>query len=278
MKHLYGSIVLYRNKKEQVLKAINSFLNTELKVKLFLVDNSPDDSLRELEKIDPRIEYIFNNANLGYGKAHNIAIRRSIEDNVPYHLVLNPDVYFERGVLEKLYEYMENHPDVGNVMPKVVCPDGSIQYLCKLLPTPIDLFVRRFIPFKSIKEKLNYNYELRWTGYNIEMNVPFLSGCFMFLRVSVLKEVGLFDERFFMYGEDTDLNRRIHRKYKTMFYPYCTVVHEHGRESYKSFKMLKIHVINMAKYFNKWGWFFDKERDRINKKAIEEIKRSLGIT
>ena len=137
MTHLYGSIVLYRNKKEQVLKAINSFLNTELKVKLFLVDNSPDDSLRELEKIDSRIEYIFNNANLGYGKAHNIAIRRSIEDNVPYHLVLNPDVYFEKGVLEKLYEYMENHPDVGNVMPKVVCPDGSIQYLCKLLPTPI---------------------------------------------------------------------------------------------------------------------------------------------
>ncbi|MDM7274412.1 hypothetical protein [Sulfurihydrogenibium azorense] len=53
---------------------------------------------------------------------------------------------------------METHPDVGNVIPKVDYPDGSIQYLCKLLPTPIDLFVRRFIPFKSIKEKLNYNY------------------------------------------------------------------------------------------------------------------------
>lgn len=241
MINLSVSIVLFHNKKEQVERAICSVLNTNLKVRLFLVDNSTSDDLKSLSNIDNRrIEYIFNNSNLGYGRAHNIAIRKSIKDKIPYHLVLNPDVYFEKGVLEELYRFMENHPDVGNVMPKVVYPDGSIQYLCKLLPTPIDLFVRRFIPFKSIKEKLNYNYELRWTGYNIEMNVPFLSGCFMFLRVSVLKEVGLFDERFFMYGEDTDLNRRIHRKYKTMFYPYCTVVHEHGRESYKSFKMLKI--------------------------------------
>lgn len=67
------------------------------------MDNSSNDDLKELKNLDDRIEYIFNNANLGYGTAHNIAIRRSIADDVQYHLVLNPDIYFESGVLEELF-------------------------------------------------------------------------------------------------------------------------------------------------------------------------------
>ncbi len=99
MKQINASIVLYHNKKEQLIKVINSFLNTSIKVKLYLVDNSSNDDLKELKNLDNRIEYIFNNANLGYGTAHNIAMRKSISDGVPYHLVLNPDIYFESGVL-----------------------------------------------------------------------------------------------------------------------------------------------------------------------------------
>ena len=104
---------------------------------------------------------------------------------------------------------MEQNQDVGNIIPQIRYPDGDIQYLCKLLPTPTDLILRRFIPLKSWKEKRNQNYELRWTGYDKMMNVPSLSGCFMFLRCDVLKDIGLFDENIFMYLEDTDLNRRI---------------------------------------------------------------------
>ena len=151
MVDLSVSIVLFNNKKEQVEKAINSVLNTSLRVRLFLIDNSASDNLKSLSNIDNRITYIFNNANLGFGKAHNIAIRKSIEENIPYHLVLNPDIYFERGVLEELYNFMENNLDVGLVMPKVLYPDGKLQYLCKLLPTPFDLFGRRFLNFPPFK-------------------------------------------------------------------------------------------------------------------------------
>lgn len=276
MIQINASIVLYNTNREQLIRAISSFLNTTLNVKLYLIDNSSNDKLKDLAELDPRIEYIFNNKNLGYGSAHNIGIRKSIQEGVPYHVVLNPDIYFETGVIEALYDYMEKHPDVGNVMPKVIYPNGSIQYLCKLLPSPIDLFVRRFIPFKNIKEKLNYQFELRWTGYNKEMNIPFLSGCFMFLRIDALKDVGLFDERFFMYGEDTDLNRRIHKKYKTIFYPHVSIIHDHARDSYRNFKMLLIHMINMTKYFNKWGWFFDNERKKINKETLINLKKSIA--
>ncbi len=189
MTQLNISIVLYKNPIAQLEKAIESALNTDLDVRLYLIDNSPTDFLKGLSKFDSRIVYIFNNANLGFGKAHNIAIRKSLEENVPYHLVLNPDVYFEKGVLEKLYNFMEENKDVGLIMPKVLYPDGKIQYVCKLLPTPIDLFRRRFLNFgifKNVIEKRNYVYELRFTGYNKIMNVPFVSGCFMFIRTSVL--------------------------------------------------------------------------------------------
>jgi GT2 family glycosyltransferase len=274
MKNINVSIVLFKNDQDLVKKAIYSCINSFLINKVYLIDNSPTDILSCLASLDSRIEYIFNNANLGFGKAHNISLKKSIEENIPYHLVLNPDVYFEKGVLEELYNFMEANKDVGLVMPKVLYPDGNIQYLCKLLPTPLDLFGRRFLnfgPFKKIVEKRNEIYELRFTGYDKITEVPYLSGCFMFIRTEVLKKVGLFDERFFMYLEDTDLSRRIHRVARTVYYPYVHIYHEYGKGSYKSLKLLYYHIKSAIKYFNKYGWFFDKEREEINKKILKKL-------
>jgi GT2 family glycosyltransferase len=270
MEQINASIVLYHNEKEQLRKIIESFFDTKLKVKLYLIDNSSNDDLKELLNIDNRIEYMFNNANLGYGKAHNIAIRKSIEENIPYHIVLNPDIYFENNVLEELYDYMQSHKDIGNIMPKILYPDGEIQYLAKLLPTPIDLILRRFIPLQKWKEKRNEKYELRFTQYDKIMNIPSLSGCFMFLRTDTLKKVGLFDENIFMYLEDNDLNRRIHNRYKTIFYPKVSIIHFYEKESYVNKKLLFYHIKSAIYYFNKWGWFFDKERVYINKQTLKK--------
>lgn len=269
-----GSIVLYKNDKE-VRKPILDFLNSSLSIKLFLVDNSPTNQLQtdlaELIK-DKRVEYIFNNANIGFGAGHNIAIRKTI-DCAPYHLVLNPDVSFEPKVLNSLYSYMQENREVGMVMPKVLYPGGEVQYACKLLPTPSDLIFRRFLPSRLIRKKTEH-FELRKMGYNREMEVPYLSGCFMFLRTEALKKVGLFDERFFMYPEDIDLTRRMYKEYKTMFYPDVSIVHEHGQGSYKSIRLLFIHITNMIRYFNKWGWIFDKERKKVNKKILAQFEKS----
>ena len=114
-------------------------------------------------------------------------------------------------------------------------------------------------------------FQLKFTNYSIPINAPYLSGCFMFFRVDALRKVGLFDERFFMYPEDIDITRRIHREYKTMFYPEVTIIHDHAAASYQSLKMLKIHMINMIRYFNKWGWFWDRERKEMNRKLLTEL-------
>lgn len=265
-----ASIVLYKND-NSVMGAINSFLGVSLykNVRLYLIDNSPTDRLRTLIH-HPSVEYVFNNSNVGFGAGHNIAIRKII-NNSKYHIVLNPDVTFGEDILREIYTFMENNPDVGHLMPKIYYPNGEIQYVCKLLPTPLDLIFRRFIPLKFLKARMN-KFQLKFSGYNKMMDVPYLSGCFMFLRTKALQDVGLFDERFFMYPEDIDLTRRIHKKYRTVFDPYVYIIHEHGHGSYLNYHLLKIHIINMIKYFNKWGWFFDSERKEFNKETLRKIE------
>jgi GT2 family glycosyltransferase len=262
------SIVIYKHSVAEIQPLVDVLRESRYVLEIFLVDNSP---LKQEEFVDLGVTYIFNNKNIGYGAAHNIAIRRTLEQNIPYHLVLNPDIIFQSEILAKIDEFMNNNSNIGLLMPKVYYPNGEIQYLCKLLPTPFDLIFRRFLPKAWTKKRADV-FELRASEYNRIMDVPYLSGCFMFLRTESVRKVGLFDERFFMYPEDIDLTRRIHQKYRTVFYPEVSVVHQHAQGSYAVGKLLFIHMKNMIKYFNKWGWFFDAERRIINNETLKQLK------
>lgn len=262
-----ASIVLYNNDFKIIQKAINSYLKIEQNTILYIIDNSPKNEFEKLIS-DHRIKYANYPLNIGFGAAHNVAIQKSIEENTTYHLILNPDVYFDPGIIQKIINFMDKNEDVGLIMPQIKYPNGQIQHLCKLLPSPLDLIGRRFIPIKKYIKKRNQKYELHFTEYNKIIDVPYLSGCFMFIRTSVLKKIGGFDERFFMYCEDVDLSRRIGQIAKTVFYPEVEVIHNYEKGSYKNLKLLKYHILSAIKYFNKWGWIFDNERKKINKRTL----------
>ncbi|HWW41769.1 glycosyltransferase [Pedobacter sp.] len=266
------SIVIYDNDVNEIKKTIQSVLNTELDIRLYLIDNSPINNLKVLST-DRRIFYFFNNRNVGYGSAHNIGIKHSIEEGAKYHIVMNPDITFKDGTLENIYAFMESNRDVGSLMPKVYYEDGSLQRLCKLLPTPFDLIGRRFFGNTNWAKRQNESYELHNFDYNSILNTPCLSGCFMFVRTEVFEKSGLFDPRYFMYLEDYDLTRRIHGVAKTIFYPEVSVIHGHAKESYRNGKLLRIHMLSAVKYFNKWGWFFDNERKALNSKVLRSIEK-----
>ena len=265
------SIVLYKTDRKELLNVLTCLLATKLQIRVFLVDNSPTSVLSDVAEIDNRIEYIFNNANLGYGAAHNIAIIRA-KNIGKYHLILNADVEFETQILEKAYEYMQNNDDVGLLSPKVNSPEGELLFFCRMLPTPFDLFARRFLPsfVKSIfKEKLE-NYLMLYSDYSRPMNIPNLSGCFMFTRTSALIKVDGFDENFFMYVEDVDLTRRLFQFTKCVYYPEISIVHGLARGSAKFSMLMVYHIKSAVYYFTKWGWFGDKERRVINSKLLKE--------
>jgi GT2 family glycosyltransferase len=234
---------------------------------IYLIDNSAID---EPKFLSLPIQYIKNDHNIGFGRAHNIALKKSIHYNTSFHAVINPDVTFEPEILHKIVDFMQQNPTVGALMPKVFYPNGNLQYLCKLLPTPVDVFVKRFVPKQWAAKRMN-QFQLKESGYDKILNVPYLSGCFMVLRMKAIREIGLFDEQFFLYPEDIDLSRRIHEQFETIFYPQVSIVHTHEQGSYKNLNLLFIHIINMIRYFNKWGWLNDQKRKQINRQTLDQI-------
>lgn len=254
--------------------------------KVWIIDHSDalthlDDELQEYKRRDDeflrhegrgfKLEYI-KEANCGYGCGHNVALRLAMEEGSQYHLVVNPDVWFGAEVIPALWRLMEEDETIAHVMPKVLFLNGSVQCLAKLLPTPWDLFCRFFLPARLISKR-NNRFELRHSGYDKVMNVPFLSGCFMFFRVSALRSEGVFDERFFMYMEDVDITRRLHAKYKTLFFPSVSIYHRFSRLSYHKWSLSLVHMMSVVKYFNKWGWIYDRDRKRFNKRLLKELKK-----
>ena len=272
-------IVTYNTNREDLSQIISCFQKTKLKFKLWISDNSEEDSLRSFINnfSDDRIEYIFNNSNNGFGSGHNVVLKKLMDNNfkekAEFHIILNADIIFEENTIEKMIDYMRKNPEIGQIGPKIYESSGEVNKSCRLLPTPLNLIFRRFFPIKSIVDKMDYNYEMRWCDYNSIMEVPILSGCLMFIRTDILKNVGMFDTRYFMYMEDYDLCRRIGQKYKVIFYPEVKIIHKHGKASYKTRKMMIAHINSAIKYFNKWGWFFDKERKTRNKECIKRYKK-----
>ena len=149
---LSASIVLYNTPLDQLKSCLESLKKVSLPVHLWLIDNSPSDDLREAQSILPNTIYKNFPDNLGFGSGHNIAIREAQKGDFDYHLIVNADIYFDKDVLTPMLNYMEERPSVGHMMPKVLNLDGSLQRLCRLVPSPVDLFTRRFLN-PSFQEK-----------------------------------------------------------------------------------------------------------------------------
>jgi GT2 family glycosyltransferase len=262
-----ASIVTYDSDGEELRVLLAALSSGSRCVRTTVVDNSPEDRLRQLVEASG-VVYRKPPRNLGYGRGHNLALGTSL-NSTKYHLIVNPDISFDEDVVDHLFRFMEDHPDVGLVMPRILYPDGSEQRLCKRLPSPVDLVIRRFLRLEgaNLFKKRCDRYEMRDVDLSIPREVPSLSGCFMFIRTEVLREVGLFDEKFFMYLEDVDLCRRIGRRSKTVFYPAVSVRHGYAKGSYRSIKLLFYHVISAITYFAKWAWFNDPERDELNRRT-----------
>lgn len=271
-----GSIVLYNTDKVKLEKVIKSFFNSDISPKrLFLVDNSPTKKsfLYELLQKYKDIDYIFNNKNLGYGRAHNIAINK-YKNKSDYHVILNPDIYFDKNVLPILYKNMGQDQQIGLSSVKILFPDNSQQFVHKKLPTFFDVGIRLFvkkIPLlgklaQKIFKKSMDSYVLKYLDHKENIICPSISGCFMFFRIEALKQIKGFDDKFFMYYEDIDISRRCADNYKTIIFNDLHVFHNWERGSYKNYKLLRYHLSSTFLYFNKWGWLFERERKKLNKK------------
>lgn len=265
-----ASIVTYHTSPSELTGCLQSLLASAAVRRVDVIDNASEDLIARIcADFGPKVIYR-PNPNVGFGRGHNISLRRSLDDSADYHLVINADVYFDPGTLEACVEYMDSNPDVGQLIPRTEFPDGEYQPTCHPVPSPLELILHRFTPLSWCRRRRD-RYELRHADMTEPHNVPIHHGCFMLLRVSTLREVGIFDERFFMYGEDFDLTRRIHRRYRTMYFPGAKIVHMFRGESRVNMRLFRVHCVSMLKYFAKWGFFIDRERLRFNRELQAEL-------
>ena len=236
MKQLTVSIVNY-NAGKYLIKCLDSLrkVSNELQFDVFIVDDSSNDnSLNEAKKIFPHISYIENKINLGFGKAHNIVLKKA---TTPYLLTLNPDCEVPSGTLKYIFDFMEKNPDVGAASCKVEKTDGSLDKAShRGFPTPWASFLYYFLK----NDKL---YHLTKRNMTQTHEVDSIVGAFMFLRRSTLEKVGYFDEDYFLYGEDIDLCYRIKKaEFKVMYVPEVKILHIKGVSS-----GIKKHSKNVSK-------------------------------
>lgn len=196
----------------------------EADITVFLVDNnSSDGSLEKVQDKFPELKIIKNRENLGFSKAQNLALKKITAE---YILILNPDSKILPGTIKYVIDYMEKNPEVGAASCKVEKADGSIDWAShRAFPTPWASFLYYVLKDDSL-------YHLTKKDLSKTHEVDAIVGAFFLTRKSVLEKTGLFDESFFMYGEDIDLCYRIRKAgYKIMYVPEVKILHYKGVSS-----------------------------------------------
>jgi len=246
-------VVTYNSSKE-IRNVLNSLQQSSIKeeLDLYVVDNnSSDETNLIVEKEFPYVNLIKLNKNIGFGAGHNKVISNV---DSKYHLIINPDVKFDSDVLEGLASFMDENSDVVIVSPKILNPDGTEQYLPKLNPKIRYFLGGRFEQHGAMFSRWRDEYTRRNEDITGPTDIEFCTGCFMFTRTSILKQIGGFDERYFLHFEDADLARMMKQKGRIVFHPNFEVSHLWKRDNVKSMKFFLIALKSMAKYFKKWGF------------------------
>ena len=207
-----------------------------LKYEFIIVDNNSNDgSLEFLEKEitnkEKNIVLINLKKNLGFGKASNIGANIA---KGKYLIFLNPDTLIINENIYDLINFFEKKENVnekiGVIGVKIINEDGSLQYSCRGFPTILTQFYESFFLFKVFrKSKIFGRYFMTWWDHNNIMEVDWVSGSFMFIKNEVFKNIGKFDENYFMYSEDADLCLRLKKEgFKNYYYPFYSIIHLDG--------------------------------------------------
>lgn len=264
---VYCSIVLFKNNPteiEGIVRKLVSFSDVNC---IHLVDNDKQENIAEILKL-PKVKYTNCGSNLGYGKGHNVAINDFLRSQCTHIAIINSDISFGRDIFKDLLSSSKPIKNVGFISPSFG-ESGSYIINAKFVLSSLT-FVLRLLKLNFLVNKVTYAISInkRYTF------APYLSGAFLFCNKNLFKSIGVFDERYFMYPEDLDITRRAAVHFTNVVVNDVKISHHHRAESKKSLKMFYVHSINMIKYFNKWGWFFDRTRKSINLK-YENLNKEL---
>lgn len=261
---LVSAVMLNYNNKYFPKMCVEAFYRADMDgvpFEFIAVDNGSTEkvSLGYLEKAEEKrlVKLIRAKKNLGFGGGNNLGAR---EARGKYILILNPDIFVGEDSVKKMVKYMEEHPDVGVLGPKLVYPDDKVQDSCRRNMKFRDLVIKRtFLKKLPFLRKRVDRYTMEDFDHSVTQEVDLLVGACFIIPRKVYEEVGGFDKRYFLFMEDFDLCREISKAgYKVVYFPETSVTHNHKRLSGGSvFKLLRrkvfwIHIMSAFKYFWKW--------------------------
>jgi GT2 family glycosyltransferase len=261
--------VNYRTK-EDILCALKTVVadaaTSPFKVAVTVVDNSSNsDHIKEdLEKLFPTVRYIDAGGNVGFGKGNTLGFKA---EPARYYFALNRDTLIpeNKQTLERLIRFMDEHPKVGIAGPKLLYPDGRLQYSS----FRFDFFSILVKPLKHLHAEEKLPFLKRWIDrlqmadfdHNSTRPVDWILGAALIARATAVEEVGFFDERYFMYLEDCDWCHSMWQKGFEVYYIHdIEITHTYERASSKVpglralfvNKVARIHAASWVKYLLKW--------------------------
>jgi hypothetical protein len=229
------SIVIVNYNTEKLLKSCLESVyagSNGTPLDIWVVDNnSRDNSVATIRSLFPRVKVIENQSNVGFSRANNMVVSQSRSDFI---LLLNPDTVIIGDAIERVVKFMRGHPQVGIAGCKVLNRDGTLQLACRRsIPTPKVAFYRltglsKLFPKSRTMAKYNMTYESPDQMHEVDA----VSGAFLMIRRQVVEQIGLLDERFFMYGEELDWCLRAKRAgWAVVYYPEAEIVHYKGEST-----------------------------------------------
>jgi GT2 family glycosyltransferase len=249
---LSACLVLYHCG-EELDRALSCLQASDLEVAVYLCDNSPEDPTADrVQWSFPGITVLPQPGNVGFGRANNAVIPYL---KSRYHLMMNPDVTFDPTLLSRMIAYMEEHPNIAVLTPRVLNTDGSEQFLPKKRIAVHYLLGGLLENLGGPFRRWRQEFTLADVEVRLPIPVEFATGCFLLIRTEIFRELGGFDPRFFLYQEDSDLSRRVLEEGKgsIVYHPDMTVTHAWARENTRTSRGRMRQIRSAIKYFAKWG-------------------------
>lgn len=251
------------------LKSLLKNLPENIESEIIVTDSKTQEETEEImREFFPQIIFITSQKNIGFGKSVNKALKKAQGE---YILIINADIVIDKKeTIEKMIGYLKNNPGVGIAGPKLLNINNTRQVSCFRFYTPAVIACRRTFLGKTKwggKILSRFSMEDVFEKNNSEKDKPifvdWLMGSALFAKREAIEKVGYFDERFFMYLEDTDWCRRFWEAgYKVAYFPQVQMYHYHIQASKKKggvldlffSKYTRIHLSSAIKYFLKWGF------------------------
>ena len=250
------------NTRADLEQALTSLLRPEpgVAVEVIVVDNASHDGSPDMVRTRfPAVTLIESGENLGFARGYNRAAAHATGRHL---LILNPDTVVHPGALKTLVDFLDTHPEAGAIGPRLLDGDGSLQFSCRRFPTPMAALFRNTVLGRLVGgEHFTRDYLMADWDHSSTRPVDWISGAAMCIPGKVWRQVGGFDETFFMYAEDMDWCLRAHRAgYEIYYVPTATIIHHIGRSSdQRPLAMVVEFHRSMARFYRKhyaprWPW------------------------